>query len=902
MESILSLLAGAAAKATALLALAALVNLSWRTASASTRHFVWTIGVTAALVLPVAAIAIARLGAPRLAIPLEMPVATVTASIAQPGEPAVASPSFSEAAAMGAPVSGGTEESVAITPEVVTRSAADVAGPRVQPVTAEIELPALAAIVASSLTGDMFTNWRRSVVILWLLGALVAVLPLVVAIARVRLLARSARPVSDPRWKYFIEATPAISHLASRVRVLESSDATMPMTWGVARPALLVPAGASAWPEWKCRNILLHELAHVERRDCLTQLVAHLACAVYWFNPLVWVAAHRMRVERELACDDCVISAGAPASDYASNLLEVARSLRAPSFTSQTAIAMARPSQLSGRLLAVLDAHRNRSGVSRPILAATAISASALVVVLASLTTRAAVATAAEAPSLRVPAVTMDGIIAEAPATTAAFLPVPLSIVQAMQAPAVNVATARSSSFFSPVSRPLPMTPVPGAALTASCWEDGDNASVSINNNSTRSGSESWHVRYSREGCSLEMRAEGKFRLRADLSDLESISSDGWFRVEEREGRNSKRIEIRSGGSGLEHQYWVNGDRVPYNDDARRWLASTLLAVERRTAFAAKDRVPQLYRAGGTRAVLAEIAQMPSAYAKSRYYGEMLDMEGVLDANALNDIVGRVAVDLRSSDYYLSQVLGRLSTQRSANESTWRAFATAAGGMKSDYYKSQLLKKVLNSGRLSDETVAVLLKSASGVESDYYLSDLLKSVASKYAVNDGTASIYASALGRIESDYYRMELLKAMQSSESWDGRTAAFVLTSVRGMKSDYYKSQSLISLVTKNRVDNWNAFFDAVGTVGSSHYKRQALNAALQREPLTKPIVAGVLNTAARIDSDHEKSQILATVARSYKLDGDLRAAYEKVADAIDSEHYRGSALVALRRNESR
>ena len=58
---------------------------------------------------------------------------------------------------------------------------------------------------------------------------------------------------------------------------------------------------------------------------------------------------------------------------------------------------------------------------------------------------------------------------------------------------------------------------------------------------------------------------------------------------------------------------------------------------------------------------------MPSAYAKSRYYGEMLDMEGVLDANALNDIVGRVAVDLRSSDYYLSQVLGRLSTQRSAN-------------------------------------------------------------------------------------------------------------------------------------------------------------------------------------------------------------------------------------------
>ena len=139
----------------------------------------------------------------------------------------------------------------------------------------------------------------------------------------------------------------------------------MPMTWGWRRPVVLLPAGAEAWPEPRRRAVLLHELAHVARRRLSAQLAAEVVRALYWFNPLVWMAARKLRIESEHACDDRVLAAGARRLDYAGDLLEIARSLRALRAAAPAGLTMARPSQLAGRLLAVLDAHRDRRGISR---------------------------------------------------------------------------------------------------------------------------------------------------------------------------------------------------------------------------------------------------------------------------------------------------------------------------------------------------------------------------------------------------------------------------------------------------------------------------------------------------------------------------------------------------------
>jgi hypothetical protein len=133
---------------------------------------------------------------------------------------------------------------------------------------------------------------------------------------------------------------------------------------------ILLPEDALDWPEAHRRIVLRHELAHVARGDALSQLVAGFVCALYWFHPLVWITERRLRAECERACDDRVVSLGTPAAEYAAHLLEVARSARsfgAPGFLS---VAMARPSQLEGRLLAVLNESGRRVAPSRNMRAA----------------------------------------------------------------------------------------------------------------------------------------------------------------------------------------------------------------------------------------------------------------------------------------------------------------------------------------------------------------------------------------------------------------------------------------------------------------------------------------------------------------------------------------------------
>jgi hypothetical protein len=164
----------------------------------------------------------------------------------------------------------------------------------------------------------------------------------------------------------------------------------MPMTIGTIAPVIVVPADADGWDEERRRAVLLHELAHIARYDCLTQLLSAIATAVYWVHPGVWFIARRLRVEREVACDDRVLAAGARASDYAGHLLELAygwSGRRAPALRGHAppnleglVVGMAGSQKLEGRMRAVLDPERNRTTLSRRTwLAGAAVTAAVIV-------------------------------------------------------------------------------------------------------------------------------------------------------------------------------------------------------------------------------------------------------------------------------------------------------------------------------------------------------------------------------------------------------------------------------------------------------------------------------------------------------------------------------------------
>ncbi len=160
-------------------------------------------------------------------------------------------------------------------------------------------------------------------------------------------------------------------------------ETLMPMVVGFWRPLVLVPSDAEKWSPEQQRHVLLHELAHVQRRDVLAQLLAGAACVLYWFNPLAWWGAAQMRRLREIACDDVVVRHAQRPSMYAQTLLDVAKQYRCRQQV--FSVAMARHAQVEGRIRAILDATRERASLSKRTARIVGIAAVVIVVGMGSL-------------------------------------------------------------------------------------------------------------------------------------------------------------------------------------------------------------------------------------------------------------------------------------------------------------------------------------------------------------------------------------------------------------------------------------------------------------------------------------------------------------------------------------
>ena len=150
-----------------------------------------------------------------------------------------------------------------------------------------------------------------------------------------------------------------------RANVRLSNRITVPMVWGFLRPVILLPADADQWQTERLRAVLLHELAHIKRWDWVMLIVAQIICTVYWFNPIVWFAAHWVRIEAEQACDDQVLNAGYQSTDYAQLLLDITRNVKIATRISRAAVAIARSSKIERRLRTVLAENLNRHPVTK---------------------------------------------------------------------------------------------------------------------------------------------------------------------------------------------------------------------------------------------------------------------------------------------------------------------------------------------------------------------------------------------------------------------------------------------------------------------------------------------------------------------------------------------------------
>lgn len=322
---------GSLLKMTLLLLAVFLMAAALRRASASLRHLVWSGGIAAVLLLPLVS----------LVLPWRLSVIRVPAPAAAPRTGALLG---TGASPMASPVPSGT------VPAVLAPGLAQIPGPTPGAARTWLTLP--------DTTLAQWIFW------VWVAGALVVLLRLLRGAVLVRRMLSRATPLDSSDWtRPLVEAADRLG-LAREPLLLASDAVLMPIVCGVFRPAIVLPADAREWSERRRRAVLCHELAHVRRFDLGLTILSRIGCALYWFHPLFWAAARRLRLESERACDDMVLGVGTRPSEYADHLLQIAcgaGSMRSPA----TALPMAERREFEGRMLAILEKDARRTPPSR---------------------------------------------------------------------------------------------------------------------------------------------------------------------------------------------------------------------------------------------------------------------------------------------------------------------------------------------------------------------------------------------------------------------------------------------------------------------------------------------------------------------------------------------------------
>ena len=856
---LLPILADAAIKGVVVFGVAAVAVMFCRRCSAATRHAIWAGAVLAQLTLPVMSAMLPAWRVPLIdrleLVPALAPVPAAAPAafdvMFTPPVPAVAPMPIVIATGEGRREGAGVGEGRAYIRSHIARAATRAARrARASTATAfagggySLEAAPRLSLLGTvrSLRSRATSWWLRTGAVVWLLGALAIFGRFIAGTFAVSRLARRSERVDDGRWLSLTQRVATRLGVARPMTLLRSGRFGIPVTWGIVYPVVLLPDDADDWTDERRRYVLVHEMAHVKRVDAFTQLVAQLVLAAFWFDPFVWLAAHRMRVEREHACDDYVLREGTPASTYAADLLAMVRALGRRGHAAQpafAALAMARPDELEARMQAILDPAQDRASLRSAPALGLALCSLLLLVPLAAFRPvarradsfggtiadqTASLTRLLDEPGLaaelqdkigaaqpeieariRAAQPELEAVLAsldaaqEARATIAAAVAEASTAATAVAASAAAVATAASA-------------PVPSTGTSS--WSSGNGASctsvslrksgtsTSIHQSSDNDNSSFQYISSSAGRC-LQVAVWGTVEFSPDERAIRSVSPDGRFYIRERRERSDRELVVTGGDNeGPRYAYSVDGERASYDDEGRAWLEGILPDILRESGLNARQRVALLRRDGGIAAVLADIKRTQSTSAKRAAYDALIH-QGRLSDDDAERVMRQAGSDLAESDSELSALLSEMGKMGRMSRPMAEAMSSAVEHISSDGEKRGVLQQYALEG--DHDMLLVAMRQARSISSDGEKAGFLHATVRRYLAGEDEAlrKAFFDVTQTISSDGEKRGVLcDALPYAQRLSVLFA--VLDAARGISSDGEKAELLLSIARLHLLTN--------------------------------------------------------------------------------------------------
>lgn len=326
----------------------------------------------------------------------------------------------------------------------------------------------------------------------------------------------------------------------------------------------------------------------------------------------------------------------------------------------------------------------------------------------------------------------------------------------------------------------------------------------------------------------LRIRVAGQVMLTDAEDDVQSLT--GRMSVLETKNGTTRSIEFKPGASGgVVRDYTVNDKPRPFDDEARRWLATLLPTFARESALNVDARIARLNAKGGKVAVMDEIDRIESAYARARY------IEGVLKLGSLDD-----------------KLMPRL--------------LEAVAKIDSSFEQKNALIAVMTKQTLNADQQVRMLQIVEKIDSSFEQKNVLDAFVNRVAVDKAAHAALLQAIGGIDSDFEKRNVLDTMIKRVTLDKSSYAALLKVVGDIDSDFEKANVLKGLINRVTFDKpgYMALFQTIDSVDSDFEKRGVLETLAPKLPRDSEIVARYRKSASGL-SDFERSRAEKALSRA-------------------------------------